>query len=126
VKGEQRKPLAVGDMVHGFCQGFFGRDHYDCMQIVETGPDWVLLQAVRKDGGLHTYEIEGFSSVHNTRVEGFSDLVRLMELRDVQAEKGCEYDANLDNWGEGDGCHFRGAVRLTKNGPFIIPGRRLE
>ena len=109
----QRKPLAVGDMVHGFCQGFFGRDHYDCMQIVETGPDWVLLiSAGLEYGGPRT-----------SRLEGFQALSGLMKLRDTQAEEGCEYDRALDNWGDGEGCHFRGAVQLTENGPYILPSK---
>jgi hypothetical protein len=110
VKSEQRKPLAVGDMVHGFCQGFFGRDHYDCMQIIETGPDWVLLQSAGVE-----------DSVHSMRLDGFQRLIDLMDLRDMQAEKGCEYDANLDNWGDGEGCHFKDAVKLTENGPYVRP-----
>lgn len=38
-------PLIVGDVVHGFCQGVFGRDHYTCSVIEALGPDWVVVRA---------------------------------------------------------------------------------
>ncbi|MEU9921903.1 hypothetical protein AB0H51_11500 [Streptomyces griseoluteus] len=37
-----RRPLAVGDVVHGFAYGAFGRDHYDCARIEAVGPDWIV------------------------------------------------------------------------------------
>ncbi|AXH66205.1 hypothetical protein SEA_SATIS_44 [Streptomyces phage Satis] len=37
-----RKPLAVGDVIHGFAQGAFGRDHYDCTKIEAAGVDWIV------------------------------------------------------------------------------------
>jgi hypothetical protein len=36
------KPLAVGDIIHGFAYGVFGRDHYDCVRIEAVGPDWIV------------------------------------------------------------------------------------
>jgi hypothetical protein len=36
--------LVVGDVVHGFCQGVFGRDHYTCSVIEALGPDWVVVR----------------------------------------------------------------------------------
>jgi hypothetical protein len=35
-------PLAVGDVIHGFADGAFGRDHYDCTRIEAVGPDWIV------------------------------------------------------------------------------------
>lgn len=35
-------PLAVGDVIHGFAHGVFGRDHYDCVRIEAVGPDWIV------------------------------------------------------------------------------------
>ena len=35
-------PLAVGDVIHGFANGAFGRDHYDCTKIEAVGPDWIV------------------------------------------------------------------------------------
>jgi hypothetical protein len=107
----QRKPLAVGDMTHEFAHGFFGRDHYDCMQIVETGPDWVLLRSADRDS-------------RTVRIEGFEELTKLMKLRDEQIEEGCTKANNYLRYQEGDGCDFQDSVRLTENGPFINPPRR--
>lgn len=39
---EQGKPLAIGDVIHGFAQGGFGRDHYDCVRVEAAGPDWIV------------------------------------------------------------------------------------
>lgn len=36
------RPLAVGDTIHGFAYGAFGRDHYDCVRIEAVGPDWIV------------------------------------------------------------------------------------
>ena len=36
------RPLAVGDVIHGFAYGAFGRDHYDCVRIEAVGPDWLV------------------------------------------------------------------------------------
>lgn len=38
-------PLAVGDVIHGFAYGAFGRDHYDCVRIEAVGPDWIVARA---------------------------------------------------------------------------------
>jgi hypothetical protein len=35
-------PLAVGDVIHGFAYGAFGRDHYHCVRIEAIGPDWIV------------------------------------------------------------------------------------
>ncbi|MFD7554153.1 hypothetical protein ACFV9E_06385 [Streptomyces sp. NPDC059835] len=36
------RPLAVGDVIHGFAHGAFGRDHYHCVRIEAVGPDWIV------------------------------------------------------------------------------------
>ncbi|MET4670842.1 hypothetical protein [Streptomyces sp. PvR018] len=36
------RPLAVGDIIHGFAYGAFGRDHYHCVRIEAAGPDWIV------------------------------------------------------------------------------------
>lgn len=43
-------PLAVGDVIHGFANGAFGRDHYECTKIEAVGPDWIVTRG--DDGGL--------------------------------------------------------------------------
>lgn len=37
-------PLAVGDVIHGFAFGVFGRDHYHCVRIEAVGPDWIVVR----------------------------------------------------------------------------------
>lgn len=36
------RPLAPGDVIHGFAYGAFGRDHYHCVRIEAVGPDWIV------------------------------------------------------------------------------------
>ncbi len=36
------RPLKIGDVIHGFAQGGFGRDHYDCTKIEAAGRDWIV------------------------------------------------------------------------------------
>ena len=40
-------PLAVGDVIHGFANGAFGRDSYDCRTIEAVGPDWIVTRNTR-------------------------------------------------------------------------------
>lgn len=43
-------PLVAGDVLHGFCGGIFGRDHYECCRVETVGRDWVVVRA--DDAGL--------------------------------------------------------------------------
>ena len=36
------RPWAVGDRIHGYCGGYFGRDHYDCGTVEAVGSDWMV------------------------------------------------------------------------------------
>ncbi|MEU3903276.1 hypothetical protein AB0F20_05605 [Streptomyces goshikiensis] len=36
------RPLAIGDVIHGFAYEAFGRDHYHCVRIQAVGPDWIV------------------------------------------------------------------------------------
>lgn len=38
--------MKIGDVIHGFCQGIFGRDHYDCCRVEAMGPDWIVTRKV--------------------------------------------------------------------------------
>jgi hypothetical protein len=40
--------IAPGDVLHGFCAGVFGRDHYTCCTVETVGPDWLV---ARDPGG---------------------------------------------------------------------------
>lgn len=41
------RPLQIGDVVHGYAQGLFGRDHYACSRVEAIGADWVAVRGVR-------------------------------------------------------------------------------
>jgi hypothetical protein len=43
-----RRPLAVGDIIHGHASGAFGRDHHDCVRIEAVGPDWIVARDPRE------------------------------------------------------------------------------
>jgi hypothetical protein len=38
------RPLAVGDMLHGYCGGMFGRDHLRCARVEAFGGDWAVVR----------------------------------------------------------------------------------
>lgn len=47
-------PLRIGDVLYGFCAGYFGRDSYDDKRVEAIGSDWVV---VRNDsGGVEMYD----------------------------------------------------------------------
>ncbi|MEU6058014.1 hypothetical protein [Streptomyces sp. NPDC047097] len=43
------RPLAVGDVIHGFAYGAFGRDHYHCVRIEAIGPDWIVARGANSE-----------------------------------------------------------------------------
>lgn len=49
---DQQAPLRVGDVLHGFCGGEFGRDAYQCKRVEALGADWVV--ARDESGCVHT------------------------------------------------------------------------
>jgi len=55
-----RCPLAVGDIIHGYAYGAFGRDHYHCVRVEAVGPDWI----VARDTGLDEQHGPSFTSGH--------------------------------------------------------------
>ncbi len=40
--------VQVGSILHGYCNGFFGRDAYDESRVEAMGVDWIV---VRKENG---------------------------------------------------------------------------
>lgn len=62
------RPLARGDVLHGYASGVFGRDHYDCCRIEAVGPDWIV--ARDEDGDLSfACGTESLRSLQRTRDE---------------------------------------------------------
>lgn len=98
---QEHRPLAVGDIFHYFANGAFGRDHYDCVMVIETGPDWIRANDINGD---------------SVFAQGYRKLVFLMSVRDDQIKEGCPLDSEWDS----DKCPFsrEGAVQLTEGGPF--------
>lgn len=45
------RPLTPGDIIHGFANGAFGRDHYDCVRIEAVGPDWIVARGPHEEFG---------------------------------------------------------------------------
>ena len=39
--------FAVGDEIHGFCGGYFGRDDYDCKRVEHIGYDYIVWRYLR-------------------------------------------------------------------------------
>lgn len=91
----QRKPLSKGDVIHGFGAGAFGRDHWGCVRISETGADWV--RATDEDGRISS-------------AEGVRSLMILMRERD---------EGKCPSRQEGDECPMDSFVQLTDSGQFV-------
>lgn len=47
----EQPPLRVGDILYGFCGGYFGRDSYDDKRVEAIGGDWVVARTER--GEIH-------------------------------------------------------------------------
>lgn len=47
--------LRVGDVLHGFCYGYFGRDSYGEKTVIAIGPDWVLVSEMAFVGASPPY-----------------------------------------------------------------------
>lgn len=39
----------VGDIIYGFCNGYFGRDDYNTKRVVLINKDYVLFEYVKED-----------------------------------------------------------------------------
>ncbi len=42
--------LRVGQLIYGFCQGIFGRDHYGRWRVEALGYDWIVVRDMDGDG----------------------------------------------------------------------------
>lgn len=67
-----RRPLAVGDVIHGFAHGAFGRDHYHCVRIEAAGPDWIVARDpdAERDGPSFTSGRVSLTLCQQARDEG--------------------------------------------------------
>ncbi|CAK7288666.1 hypothetical protein [Streptomyces misionensis] len=80
-------PLGLGDVIHGFAYGAFGRDHYHCVRIEAIGPDWIV---ARPDPNHPEAEYHGISFVAGRR-----SLELCIQARDepCPTEGGCTFNA---------------------------------
>lgn len=91
----EHRPLGKGDVIHGFGAGAFGRDHWGCVRITETGPDWIR---ARDENG------------STASAEGVRSLVILMRERD---------EARCPVREEGGTCPMDQFVQLTDSGELV-------
>lgn len=45
--------LRIGDLLHGYCRGCFGRDSYDNKRVEAIGADWIVVR--EEDGSPNFY-----------------------------------------------------------------------
>lgn len=77
--------LAVGDVLHGFCGGIFGRDSDACKRVEAFGADWVIAR------GLHWGHTRGVHVAVGGRV--LFDLVQYLRPDPEAEDPCCEYAA---------------------------------
>lgn len=70
-------PLTVGDVIHGFAEGAFGRDSYQCRRVEAVGPDWIV-----------TRDSLGFLAL----ADGADDLRRCQRARDTACTRTNVFD----------------------------------
>lgn len=98
---QKHRPIAVGDEIHGFARGLFGRDSYQCKIVAAVGDNWAKLASE-----------DGMTAFYMDQVE---DLIKLMEVRD---EVRCPHED------DGGTCGLESLIRLTTAGGFIRDPRR--
>jgi len=64
------RPLAAGDVIHGFAYGAFGRDHYGCVRIEAVGPDWIVAREDSEHGPTFTAGRQSLELCQHARDEG--------------------------------------------------------
>jgi hypothetical protein len=75
--------IAVGEVIHGFCGGLYGRESFGCRRVEAVGADWVLTRTL--DPTFWQPEIEVVFGVENLR-----------HLEAVKDERGfCSESATL-------------------------------
>ncbi len=50
---QQKTVFEIGDEVHGFCGGYFGRDDYYCKKVEARGYDYIVFRYL--SGGVTMY-----------------------------------------------------------------------
>lgn len=61
-KGDEMRPLRVGDVIYDYCGGAFGRDGYGPKRVEAIGADWVV---VRHEDGAINFATFPFYNLHS-------------------------------------------------------------
>lgn len=48
-------PLRVGDLLEGYCDGWFGRDSYGDKRVEAVGADWVVVREIEEPKARPTF-----------------------------------------------------------------------
>jgi hypothetical protein len=63
--------VQVGDILHGYCGGYFGRDLYACKRVEAVGPDWVVCRDL--DGYVSRYPVTATGKDIRRDLAGYRD-----------------------------------------------------
>ena len=81
--------IHVGDRLHGYCGGYFGRDHYTCGTVEAVGLDWIVLRC------------DDYGKPHVAVTSGHDIHTQMLEYRQNDPAQPCPFYAD-------DGhCSFR-------------------
>jgi hypothetical protein len=81
---------AVGDVLHGFCGGAFGRDSYDCRLVEATGHDWIVTRNSRREVELCTgRSLRGVAEAGADRSYCYDDCQGAPPLNDIDMTGEC-------------------------------------
>ena len=58
-----RKGFIIGEMLYGFCGGYFGRDSYKNKRVEAFGVDWLVCRD--EDGNIHFAQLDNFKEQDN-------------------------------------------------------------
>lgn len=81
---QEKKVFAVGDVIHGFCGGHFGRDSYSCKKVEHIGPDYIVFRI------LNDWGAGGVTIYSGTQEEIYSSLSEYMEKPDSEYYETCD------------------------------------
>jgi hypothetical protein len=69
--------LQIGELLYGFCGGYFGRDSYGTKRVEAVGIDWVV---AREEGSGEVV----LATPTDSDIEGFHDHLRQLSDRDKE------------------------------------------
>ena len=76
---EHLADLKVGDILYGYCGGWFGRDSFEDKRIEAIGPDWVICRD--ENGVVHTATCSHESYERDFNIRNIQDMLNKPENR---------------------------------------------